>query len=230
MKKYYYFLILLLGASFSPITSDPIVCFFFKAEQNIDIIADNLKKPGNLAHHSIHKIVQHVPIAGIYATYSGYIATSNETGEVRFPRKHRENNITIIVTPAIEPIALFDNTLLHWKLLPHVPAEMYKLQETYNSTNKEYEWTSQKIDLPIDNTIPLAAIVILAKPKNVFIPSETTKTLKSANLVLPPIYVKKGINIMTEGINTLIFRHLFRPVEEKAKQEPVTQLSTLLLN
>lgn len=213
----------------APIASDPIICFFFKPSYDGDKLSQKLNKPGKIAKHTIHNILNHIPIAGIYTTYNGYITISDENGEVQFPRKQRENEINILITTEIEPVALFENTIKHWALLPQVPAQMYTLKEVYDPTTKGYAWESHTSDLPYNNIIPLNTIVIIAKPKNIFIPSEKVKTIKTANLTLPPMYVKKGIKIMTNGVNTLTIRHLFRPIQTKTKQEHL-KLITHVLN
>jgi len=209
------------------LSADPIICFFFKPD--IAHLTHTLKHPGHIAQHTVHGIVEHTPIAGIYVTYAGYVTISDMLGEVRFPRKQRENVVTILVTPEIEPISLFENTITLWNLMPHQPAIMYSLQETYDPKKNEYFWQSHKIDLPHNNQIPVSTIVIFANPRDIVIPSEITKTVKSANLLLPPLYVKKGIDIMSHGIEMLTIRHLFRPVTEKKQQTPL-RLTTHLLN
>ena len=106
---------------------------------------------------------------------------------------------------------------------------MYSLKAVYDATLKGYVWETQQIELPQNNQVPVSTIVILAKPKNIFIPSEKTKTVITANLMLPAIYVKKGINIMSQGINTLVIRHLFRSVEQKTQKTPL-RFTTHLFN
>ena len=228
MKKNYYILFLLLSLSIRKAISDPIICFFFKPQPAIAQMAQKLKKPGKIAKHTIHGIAEHVPIAGIYATYSGYIAISDIQGEVRFPRKQRENSVTILVTTDMIPVSLFENAIHHWDLMPSEPAQMYSLKAVYDATLKGYVWETQQIELPQNNQVPVSTIVILAKPKNIFIPSEKTKTVITANLMLPAIYVKKGINIMSQGINTLTIRHLFRPIQEKIERRPLRVITHLL--
>jgi len=227
MKKHSYFLLLLSISSFN-LLSDPIICFFFKPQPDHEKMINKLKKPGKIAKNTLNNIMEHAPIAGIYVTYSGYMTISSITGEIQFPRKNRDNSATILVTTHIEPIPLFENTIQNWTIMPHVPAQMYSLEIVYDPTMKEYVWKTQKIDLPEDNQIPLTTIIIIAKPKNIIIPSEKTKTLITANLMLPPLYVKKGMNIMSQGINTLTIRHLFRPIQEKIERRPLRVITHLL--
>ncbi len=226
MKKTYYSLIILLVSYTQISVSDPVICFFFKREA--DRLSHDLKKLGHIATHTVHGMMNLAPIAGLYCTYAGYLTISDQGGQVQFPRKQRENKINILITPEIEPIALFENTIHHWQLMPHMPAQMYTLKENYNAVTKEYEWTSHLVDLPHDGIVPLTTIIIIENPQYLFIPSEKVKTSKTANLMLPPVYVKKGIDIMSNDIGLLIFRHLFRPVEKKAQQAPL-KLTTHVL-
>ena len=227
MKKQYY-LLLLLSISALNLLSDPVICFFFKSQLDHKKTINKLKKPGKIAKHTLNNIMQYEPIAGIYVTYSGYMTISSINGEIQFPRKNRDNGATILVTTHIEPIPLFENTIQNWIVMPNVPVQMYSLKIIYDPTIKEYVWESQKIDLPQDNQIPLTTIIIIAKPKNIIIPSEKTKTIITANLMLPSLYVKKGMNIMSQGINTLTIRHLFRPIQEKIERRPLRVITHLL--
>lgn len=229
MKKYAYFLTFLLSVINFCVTADPIICFFFKPMADAQQIAHKLKQPGKIAQHTIHSIIDHIPVSGIYVTYAGFITVSDENGEVQLPRKHREDMVNILITTDIEPVPQFENTIRQWNLAPHTLAQMYTLQEKYNASTKESTWEIHKSTMPADNQIPLTTIIIIAKPKNIFIPLEPSKTIKSANLMLPAIYVKKGINSVSQGMYTLTVRHLFRPITQKAQQTPL-RLTTHLLN
>jgi hypothetical protein len=197
------------------------ISFFFKPFHSPEKIVSNLTKPDALATHTINGIINHVPIAGIFATYAGFITTSDYNGEVIFPRKHTKPVVDIIITTEIIPVALFENTIDHWRLAKGVHAEMYRFTEHYNKETDEYFWQSERIDLPADKKIPLSAMIIIAKPNNIFIPSETAPTIKSANLVLPTLYVEKGINIVLNSTYILHIRHLFKPVDLQKKRQPL---------
>ena len=169
MKKYHYALIIPFFLLFIKIGASPTISFFFQPLSDIEKMSQKLKKPGNLAKHTVNGIVNHVPIAGILVTYSGYITTSDYDGEVVFPRKHQKSIVDIIVTPELTPIALFENTIDHWELIPGIAAVMYSCEQKYNNETGQFYWETKEVSLPADNKIPLASIVVIAKPKNIVI-------------------------------------------------------------
>src|SRR5437764_666449 len=195
MKKNYYVLGLsLLLLVCVVVEANPTITFFFKPLSDIERITKKLKKPGNLAKHTVNGIIQPAPVAGILVTYSGYVALSDYNGEIILPRKHQNSAVTIVVTPEMVPVRLFANTFLHWNLISGIPAKMYECEEKYNEKTEQYHWDIQEVPLLAGNQIPVSAIVITAKPKDIVMNIGTTPAIKSANLLLPDVYVKKGIN------------------------------------
>lgn len=229
MKNQYLILIMVLTGTPISLLCNPIVSFFFKPLPNTDHMIQKLNKPGKIAKHTIHGITQHSPVAGICVTYSGYVDVSDNNGQISFPRKHTTNEADIIITTALEPVSMFENTIKHWRLSPETPTSRYLLKEIYDEKNNEYSWHTEQAPLPPDNIVPLSAIVIIAKPAHIVIPSEINKTVKTANLTLPPVYVKKGINIVSDCAYFLNIRHLFKPVESKTQRTPL-RLTTHLLD
>jgi hypothetical protein len=231
MKRYYCLITLSLIAQIAPLISNPTVSFFFTHEQNAAHSTEQLKATGTIAHHSIHTIAEHSPINGICVTYAGYITASDNNGEVRFPRKQKSPTTYLLIAPQVEPIALFENTIDHWKLIPTIPAELYCLRELYNSSLEQYEWHTTREPLPADNIIPLNTILIIANPAGISIPIGTHSgmhsTIKNANLILPSIYVKMNIDLLPNSAYMLNIRHLFRSVESKELQAPLRVTSEL---
>lgn len=229
MKKNYYVLGLsLLLLVCVMVEANPTITFFFKPLADIETVTKKLKKPGNLAKHAVHGIIQPAPVAGILVTYSGYVASSDYNGEITLPRKHQKSMITIVVTPEMTPVRLFENTFLHWNLISGVPAKMYSCEQKYNERTEKTYWDVQEVPFPAGNQIPVSAIVIIAKPKDITMNTGATPTLDTANLVLPDVYVKKGINIAKNSSYMLTIRHLFKPVEEEEKPEPFKMLTHII--
>lgn len=229
MKKNYYIsgslLLLLISRGMS---ANPTITFFFKPVHDVETINKKIRKPGALAKHTVHGIVQHIPVAGILVTYGGFVATSSYNGEIVLPRKHQKATVTLLITPEIVPIPLFENTILHWNLIPGVPAEMYVCEQKHNDKTGYSYWETKKVSLPEDNKIPLSAIIIIADPKNIVINSGEVITNETANLVLPDIQVKKGINIIENSSYMLTIRHLFKPVVTEEKREPFKMLTHIM--
>jgi len=227
MKKSYYVLGTILLCSLK-IVADPTITFFFKPVPDIKKVTEKIKKPGKLAKHAAHAVVQHAPVAGILVTYAGYVTASNYNGEVVFPRKHQKTVITIVITPEMTPIALFENTLLHWQLIPGLPVQMYSCELKQNSKTGGYYWDTQEVAVPEDNKIPLSALVITADPKNIVINTGQSITNETANLVLPDIFVRKGINIMKNSSYMLTVRHFFKPIDTEEKREPLKMITHII--
>jgi hypothetical protein len=229
MKKNNYILLMpLLLLVLVRVEASPTITFFFKPFADIEKISKKLRAPGALAHHKVHGIMQHVMESGILVTYAGYVASSSYNGEVIFPRKHLSRDITILVTPEMTPTALFENTILRWNLIPGVPAQMYACEHKYNDKTEQYYWNVQEIPLPKDNKILPTTIVIVANPKDIVMNLGITETNETANLVLPDVYVKKGINIIENSSYMLTIRHLFKPVELQEHREPFKILTHVI--
>ncbi len=229
MKKNHYIVVLpLLLLSFFKIVANPTITFFFTSVHDVEKISKKLRKPGKLAKHTVHGIIQHVPVAGLLVTYGGYITTSSYNGEIVLPRKHQKPAVTILVTPEMVPVPLFENTILHWRLISGVPAKMYSCEQKNNNRTGQNYWNVQEIPLPADNIIPLATVVIIADPEDIIMKIGETPTNETANLVLPDIEVKKGINIIKNSSYMLTIRHLFRPVDTQEKREPFKVLTHII--
>ncbi len=226
MKNSYYVLIALFCCV--EMVADPTITFLFKPVPDIKKITQKIKRPGRLAKHTVRGIAQPAPVAGILVTYAGFVTASNYNGEVVLPRKHQKAAVTILVTPEMTPIALFENTILHWQLIPGEPAQMYSCDLKQNGKTGGYYWNTQEVALPEDNKIPLSAIVITANPKNVVINPGETVTNETANLILPDILVRKGINIVKNSSYMLTVRHLFKPVETEEKREPLKMITHII--
>ena len=229
MNKYAY--LLLLSLSVSAIHATPRITLFFKPDlpTQAEKISQKLKKKTKKRAHHIAKEVLKAPrIEGIFVTYGGYVAASDYNGEVSFPRKHLGTTITMIITPEIVPVPLFENTILNWKRIPGVPVSMYVCQQIYDAQKDHYYWETKEINVTEDMAIPLAAITIIADPKNVRMDVGKTPTNETANFVLPNLYVTKEIDIPENSLHMLLIRHLFKPIETEENREPVKILTQIV--
>ena len=48
--------------------------------------------------------------SGVYASYAGHIEISDHSGQIRFPRKHQGDSISLLVVPKIDPVFLQGKT------------------------------------------------------------------------------------------------------------------------
>lgn len=232
MKKYTYYLMVSLFFAFLKIGADsgtgPIITFFFKTINHKKEKLSDFRAPGSIAKHCVACIAKHSPVAGIIATYNGYVSVSDYNGEIVFPRRHQKPVVNILITKELIPIFMFSKTIHHWELVPGVPAVMYSIKRIDNPDG-DSEWDITSMDVPADNKIHPATLIIDADPKFIIINQGKTPTIQSPNLVLPPVLVKKGIEIVPRSIENLDIRFLFKPVATKNKQEAV-RLTTHTLN
>ena len=225
MKKNraYYYIMLLVISWYIPITCSPVVTFFYRDyptdEAQALHLSNKLSNPKSLAKKSLETLTHHNRIAGIFSTYYGYLQPSNINGQTRFPRKQGTDTLLIIVTPKITPVMMFQNTVSHWELEPGVEAAAYKAEYMHDAeTNLDY-WNVQPTSLPENNQIPsLDSLIIFAKPKNIYIPTGITLTKPGPNLVLPDMYVKRGICNVCNALYLVNLTPFFRPVTILYKQ------------
>jgi hypothetical protein len=229
MKKSKYIVLMTL-LTMSALYAGPRMTLFFTPEPLTDAekISQKFAKPGKIAKYTARGMLQTSLVEGILATYGGYVTSSDYNGELSFPRKHIKNNIEIIITPEIIPIPLFESTILNWRRVPGLPATMYVCEQLYNEQKDQHYWQTNEVPLSEDMTIPLSAIIIVAKPKNMRMESGKTSTNESGNLVLPNVYVKKGINIIDNSLYMLTIRHFFKPVQTEENREPLKILTHIV--
>lgn len=150
-------------------------------------------------------------ISGIGATYGGYLTFSDTIGQISFPRKHTAPKLYILITPRLTPIMIAHLTIHHWELEEGTPAAMYQMELKQDPTTELYFWETTNADLPKNKRVPREAIVLFTNPKHIYIPTGITITEKSANLVLPSVYVKRGIKIFVNTLYLLNIKGFFGP-------------------
>ena len=153
----------------------------------------------------------------IYALYHGYIALSDELGQITFPRQTNRTIFHILVTDKIEPIFMFPNTISHWNVALDTAAKFYSIERKDDQT-KVY-WKVESAKAPADRNIPLDTIIVLAKAKNILIPEGEFETTDSAQLVLPDIYIKKKYNDVSNALFALQINKFFGPVTYSSEKK-----------
>jgi len=190
--------------------------------------SQKLKEPGQLAKYSIKTFIQEQQVAGIIATYKGYITTSNLNGEITFPNKQTKPLLYLLVSNYISPISMIETVLHHWELEEGTPAAFYRIERKQDEETEQYYWTIQQEELPKDNVIPTTTICFIAKPQKIFVPVGISLTKKGENLILPHIYVKEGIMKIAHVLYMLNLRHFFQPVKKTFKQEKMYRLEQIM--
>jgi len=213
------------------LNSEPLIMIFMRpypgSKEQAQRWVDKLRRPSFLAKRTIEGILARDLTTGIFSTYAGYLQVSNHNGQIIFPRKHSKPSLPVIVTNKITPIIMFDNTISHWELEPSAQAALYTVEIKQNETTQALFWTITQKERPKNNRIPLESLIIIAKPQNIYIPTGITLTNESPHLLLPDMYVKKGINIIRNALYILNLSHFFRPPQMLYKKE-ANRYATLL--
>lgn len=194
--------------------AEPVITFFLKpykrSLQETQTDLRKLKKPGSLAKRLLRGHLN--PVSGLFATYAGFLQISNNYGQITFPRKHSKPSIYLLITPQIEPVTLFSNTLSHWEIIPGIPAAAYLMTLQEDPATGLYFWKVESTQLPASKRIPFEAIVLFINPKNIVMPTGITLTQKNeSNLQLPDIYIKKGLDGVRNSLYILTLNLFFRP-------------------
>lgn len=209
--------------------ADRILAFFFEPypvdTEHAQNLSNKLPKPGHVAKNILHGYTRYSPVAGIFSTYAGYLASSDVYGYTAFPKKQVQPTVTIVVTERITPIFMLANTVHHWQLEPPFDAACYKMEQKTDETTQMLYWNSQEIPNPTDNVIPADALIIIADPKNIYVPIGITLAQDTPNLLLPNIYVKKGIKTSKDALYMLNLTYLFGPVKTLYKKDKTRLIS-----
>jgi len=181
--------------------ANPVITLFFKpynthiSHDDSKKLTDKLKKPGKIAKINVKALNLNPIIKGILATYAGYIASSNNDGQISFPKKHILPIVYLLITDKITPILIAGNTIHHWEIAQPHKAKMYKVERIHNEAEQVYYWDIAEVSLPTNNRVPLESITILKKPSHIHVEEGITLTDDNINLILPTIFVKKGTNV-----------------------------------
>lgn len=205
------------------ILADPILTFFFRNYPEVGLAQRTLEKlhrPHGIAKQHLQALMNPNPIGGIFTTYFGFLDASSKNGQIRFPRKKSNASFQLVITNKITPISMFKTTISHWELEPGTPAAVYNLELKEDENTKLSFWQMEAAPTPENNRLDATrSIVIIAKPHNIFVPTGVTLTKPSANLLLPDIYVKKGINSIRNSLYMLNLGLFFRPIDLLYKKE-----------
>lgn len=182
--------------------------------------ARKMQQPGYLAKYHIKKFMADAAIRGIFSTYAGFLETSNIIGMTTFPLLHSKPFIYIIITPKITPVIMTANTIHHWEIENTNQAAIYKAEMKQDPDSGLYYWDMQEAQLPSSPIIPAESVTIIADPAYIVVPTGITVTKESPHMILPPIYIKKGIVTTNEALYTLNVRHFFGALHYLTNKQP----------
>lgn len=127
---------------------------------------------------------------GIFFTYFGSQTTADSNNEVRFTLKTVEPKFYMLVSTSTKPVFMLFNTIDHWELKENATYAFFSIERHYDEKIKQHFWSVEQTELPNNLEIPLNTIVVEAEPEHIYVPTGITLTTDSAQLLLPPIFVK----------------------------------------
>ena len=172
----------------------------------------------------------YIKLDGFLALYHGYSTFSDRSGMITFPIRHKpDTKVILTITPKIELSKIDGNTFARLK---SQNAEVY-IYEKKTDENKRIYWNVSKETSPQETRsietsnesgfneagfIDATSIVILSKPKNVFIQQGDFISRKDKNIVLPQnIYVLANNSNTKELLNFMTISRFFEPIRYKEK-------------
>ena len=223
------FTLLMICALFSStahLCAEPIISFFFRpyartvADQDPeDLLEKAAHKPGKIAKDFIKAGVFDTIVSGILSTYGGFLCSSDYAGLTTFPRKHEKSFVYIIITNRVTPIMRTEYMVDHFELEYGTPALCYKAEQLRDDKTGMWFWRMELVHQPANRIIPLESITIIAEPQYIIVPLGDTLTTQSPHLLLPDLFVKRGIQASMYALYLLPLRHFFGSVNELTKKE-----------
>ena len=188
-------------------------------------------------------------IAGINATYLGYITTSNKNGQITFPRKQQSDQIYILITPKILPNFIVGPTLIHhWEIDQSQPAEMYEVNRKKDKKLNTYYFdvinlkeaikdpSTPKKDaqnylniLKSKDAIPFNTITLLTDPANITVPMGITLNNYSTNFILPTLTANNEFDTTENSLYTLSIKQYFEQINIESKNDS-PKIATIIGN
>jgi hypothetical protein len=214
------------------LVAEQLISIFLKPYPDISLkasaekLAPKLPKPGKLSSN----VAKHLflpSISGIFATYGGFLTVSDLNGEIVFPRKHAKPFVYLLITEKLSPIIMSGNTIHHWELEQDVSAAMFLMEQKFDEDIGVRYWDVTQVPVPENYHVPLESIAIFADPKYVYVPLGLSTLKESPHLLLPDIYIKRGINLTANALFILNLSHYFGSIIPLYKKQPDRYLKQL---
>lgn len=216
--------IIIVVTAHSSLLSDPIITLFIRPYPHISKNETQQVSSRN----TLQGLIQPCIGAGIFATYAGFLNVSDCNGQLQFPRKQEHPSVHLLVTDTITPLMINGMTVDHWELNSTASANFYILEFNQDSDTHLYYWNARHAPLPENGIIPLDTIIIFAQPHDIYLPIGITLADNTPNFVLPPLYIKKEIDITTLDLYVLNVKHFFGALHFLFKQQDYGYSSLLI--
>lgn len=155
------------------------------------------------------------PFSGAYITYYGSVTTIDELGKAIFPRRGNDEEVTLVVTKGIRPIVIQGNTVEQLKRKKKTAAAYYLFKRTTNENG--CFWEVSKLPLPENRVIPPLALILYARPEDIFVPEGVFTASCGPDLVLPTIYPTRKFNGYLNALSFMKISKYFAPIHKTYK-------------
>jgi len=159
-------------------------------------------------------------LSGFMALYSGYVDYSDSNGLISFPLRHTTPKLYVVITPRIKLIDVKGQTISHQEFVttPDNQTKIY-LFEKKQDQNKLFFWQVSEQQIPTNNRISPLSVVILSKPKNLYISIGDFIANDSKHIIIPNnIYVTGNIDNGKVILNSLNNIRFFEPITTEEKK------------
>ena len=190
-------------------------------------LVSSLTHPTKTARSTLKHSSQIYSVAGVLASYAGYLAFSGPHGQISFPQKHEGSHLNLVITPTITPIFMMNNTIHHWEIEIGSPAACYLIERKIDPETTLTYWQTTAIDTPEDSAIPLESIIIFDRPKDMYVPEGITPIKQTPNAVLPDIYLKQAQSAQEQALYLLNLRMFFGQVVRHYRTEPMRYIEII---
>lgn len=202
--------------------------FIRKTVEKTEHLDTSWDAPEHQTEQIIRSLMRPNLVNGIFATYAGFLSTSNADGQIAFPIRHNAPMIYLYITTRVTPINMNTTTIAYWELEEKAPIAVYKMERKKDNKTGIFFWEVTQEKPPADRRIPLTSIIIFAKPESVFVPLGISITDDAPNLHLPDIYVKPEINKLSDALYVLYLKHFFGQLKPALKRENKDNIINLM--
>ncbi|MCL5436357.1 MAG: hypothetical protein M1549_00565 [Candidatus Dependentiae bacterium] len=174
----------LIAAYLSPTVAEPIMDY----EQRV---LPDLSETERVLKAILKTNLRHPGAGGVFATYLGFVDVLQIDNFAVFPRKHAGDEVKLIVVKRMYPISTKGakgETVERFIRKKNEPVAYYRMRRIKDEKSADFYWETTKLPIPKDLAIPPHAVVICAKPDEIFIPEVLTTAIPGPHLYLPEIF------------------------------------------
>lgn len=195
-------------------SSGTITIFIRSRPANVNNLQYKLdKKTTPVSRMIIKSQLRRSLISGIYASYAGFISSSDYNGEMIFPRKTTHDSLTLVITPAVDPVMLKGKTVNNLMVKKNEPVKVYTCTRKQELRKKYYYWDVESAHLN-SSRLPWYAIIFFADPTTLTLDLGTYVTEGGVHLLLPPLFNSKENFKQSEALRLLKINRFFAPVKK----------------